>query len=322
MPPRVVLGDRAKAAQFRTFTWNARARHRADAPRRQTKVTMAVTNMQAHRGGAAAIGSGMHGARTVYIVAHGLRFSMSMIVSFLGTKGGTGTTTLAVNCGADLRRLSNRATLVADVKTGPGDVAVFLGLRPRYSIVDLIDQHGWTDRALAMRFLCEHASGLFVLAASDGFGRPASRAAARVEPTLRAASTGVDYVVVDSGSTVNASAAAALAISDIVMLVANPDVACLRNLQRYADALRLAGVAPERVRIVLNRASDSEALPVAQIERVLSRHIDYQVASDYRTLATALTNGVPLSSLKATEVHEAITAMARALGGRKLAASA
>ena len=56
-----------------------------------------------------------------------------MIATFFGTKGGTGTTTLAVNCAADIRRLSGRSTLIVDAKQAPGDVAVFLGLRPRYS---------------------------------------------------------------------------------------------------------------------------------------------------------------------------------------------
>ena len=42
-----------------------------------------------------------------------------MIVSFLGTKGGTGTTTLAVNCAADIRRITNRSTVVVDLKSGP-----------------------------------------------------------------------------------------------------------------------------------------------------------------------------------------------------------
>jgi pilus assembly protein CpaE len=245
-----------------------------------------------------------------------------MIVTFLGTKGGTGTTTLAVNCAADVRRLTNRATLVADLKAGPGDVSVFLGLRPRYSIVDLIDQLGWTDRALAARFTTEHDCGLHVLAASDGFGRPASRDAESVEHTLRAYSLMYDFVVVDAGSTFNACAAAALTMSDAVMLVANPDVPCLRNLQRYGDALRLAGVAPERVRIVLNRTSDHGALPTAQIEKTLSRRIDYQVPSDYRTVAAAVNAGVPISSLRATELHTHITAMAKALMGPSLAASA
>ena len=58
-----------------------------------------------------------------------------MIVSFLGTKGGTGTTMLAVNVAADIRRLTGRATIVVDLKQGPGDVALFLGLRPRHTLL-------------------------------------------------------------------------------------------------------------------------------------------------------------------------------------------
>ena len=43
-------------------------------------------------------------------------FRLGMIVSYLGTKGGTGTTTLAVNGAADIRRLTNRPTVVVDLK--------------------------------------------------------------------------------------------------------------------------------------------------------------------------------------------------------------
>ena len=248
---------------------------------------------------------------------HGLRY---MIVTFLGTKGGTGTTTLAVNCAEDVRRLTDRPTLIADVKAGPGDVAVFLGLRPRYSVVDLVDQVGWTDRAHASRYIAEHNCGLHVLAASDGFGRPSSRDAEGLEQTLRCLSSMYDFVIIDAGSTLNACAAAALTIADVVMLVTNPDVPCLRNLQRYSDALKLAGVLPERVRIVLNRTSENGVLPTRQIEKVVGRALDYQIPSDYRTVATAVNTGVPISSLRNTDLHAQITAMARALVGSKVAA--
>lgn len=244
-----------------------------------------------------------------------------MVVSFFGTKGGTGTTTLAVNTAADIRRISERPTLVADVKQGPGDVAVFLGLRPRYSLVELIDQIGWTDRALAERYLAEHDCGLRVLAASEAFGRPNARDAEAVDQTLRVLSSMYDFLVVDGGSTLTTCAVAALTMSDVVMLVANPDVPCLRNLQRLTDALRVANVAPERMRIVLNRTSENEVLPVTQIERVLSRRIDFQIPSDYRTVAAAVNTGVPVSFLRMTELQMSIDSMARALIGRGEAAA-
>ena len=46
-----------------------------------------------------------------------------MIVSFLGTKGGTGTTTLAVNGAADIRHLTQRSTVVVDL-TGATSVSI------------------------------------------------------------------------------------------------------------------------------------------------------------------------------------------------------
>jgi pilus assembly protein CpaE len=244
-----------------------------------------------------------------------------MIVTLLGTKGGTGTTTLAVNIAADIRRFTSRPTIVVDLKAGCGDVAVFLGLRPRFTLLDLIDQLPWMDRAVVPRFVTEHDCGVHVLAAADEFNRPAPRDAEAVEQVLRSLSTLYAFVIVDAGSTLSACSAAALHQADTVLLVANPDVPCLRNLQRLSDAVRLAGVVSERVRIVLNRASDQGMLPVTQIEKVLGRTIDFAVTSDYRTVASAVNTGVPVSSLRPSELQTQLAAMARTIAASSLAAA-
>ena len=245
-----------------------------------------------------------------------------MIISFLGTKGGTGTTTMAVNTAAEIHRLSRRSALIIDAKQSPGDVAVFLGVRPRYSIVELLDQMGWSDRALAKRYVAEHDSGLHVLAAAEGFGRPNSRDLEGVERTLECFAALYDFVVLDAGSTLSSSAVAAVTASDLVVLVANPDLPCLRNLQRLTDALRLAGVIPERIRVLLNRTSDHNVLPLSQIEKVMGRTMDFQITSDYRTVAASVNTGVPVSRLRPTELQSQIESMARTLIGLHLAAAA
>jgi pilus assembly protein CpaE len=242
-----------------------------------------------------------------------------MIATFFGTKGGTGTTTLAVNCAADIQLLSGRSTLIVDAKQAPGDVAVFLGLRPRYGLIDLIDQSGWTDPALAAHFLAAHDCGLHVLAAAEAYGRPGSRDAEGVDQALRCLSALYETVIVDAGSALTASAVAALTVSDLVLLVANPDVPCLRNMPRLADALRLAGVLPEQIRIVLNRTSDNGALQRSQIERALGRTIDFQVLSDYRTMAAAMNSGVPVSSVRGGAVPTQIDVIAKGILGSALA---
>src|SRR5262249_29629842 len=63
--------------------------------------------------------------------ALGSRASATTLV-FFGAKGGAGTTTCAVNCAVELARLSKRSTVIVDLKPGLGEVALFLGVRPRY----------------------------------------------------------------------------------------------------------------------------------------------------------------------------------------------
>jgi pilus assembly protein CpaE len=235
-----------------------------------------------------------------------------MIVSFLGTKGGTGTTTLAVNCAADVRRLTGRPTVVVDLKNGPGDVALFMGLRPRHSLLTAIDHLAWIDPPSLSRFVVEHQCGVHVLAAADEFGRPTARDADAVEQTVRALNTIYDFVVLDCGSSLTMPTSGALYLSDSLFLVANPDVPCLRNLQRLIDAVKAAGVPAERLQIVLNRASEFGVLSTAQIERVLGLNISFSVNSDYRTVASAVNSGVPVSQ-RASELSAQLDMIARAI---------
>lgn len=238
-----------------------------------------------------------------------------MIVSYLGTKGGTGTTTLAVNGAADIRRITGRSTVVVDLKNGPGDVALFLGLRARYSLLTAIDHLAWIDPSSMRRFVVEHSCGVHVLAAGDDFARPSLRDAENIEQLLRALNSIYDYVIVDAGCMLMPPATTALQVSDAIMLVANPDVPCLRNLQRIIDAVKAVGVPAERMKIVLNRASEFGVLSTAQIERVLGFSIAHSVSSDYRSVASAVTSGVPVSSLRSEELAQQLEAVARGAAG-------
>ena len=75
----------------------------------------------------------------------------------------------------------------------------------------------------------------------------------------------------------------------------------------------------ERLQIVLNRASEFGVLSTAQIERVLGFNIAFSVNSDYRTVASAVNSGVPVSTLRASEINGA--ARRDRAGDRRVSAS-
>jgi pilus assembly protein CpaE len=224
----------------------------------------------------------------------GARAAATTLV-FFGAKGGAGTTTLAVNTAVELARLSKRSTIIVDLKPGLGEVALFLGIRQRYSLIDALDNLHRLDREFLRELVVKHKSGLDILAGSDQFDRPGASDGGTIEEVFRLLARQYEYILIDAGSQINSIAVAALYTADTMFLVANPDVPSVRNAQRLLDRVRQLGACGERVRILLNRAAEPYPIPPKQIEGALGHPIHHTFPSDYKTVSTALNSGVPLA---------------------------
>ena len=221
---------------------------------------------------------------------------------FFGAKGGAGTTTLAVNCGVELARTAKRSTVIVDLKPGLGEVALFLGVKPRYSVLDAIDNLHRLDREFLRELVIKHKSGLEILAGSDHFDRPGAADGTAIEELFRLLTRQYEFLVIDAGSQINSCTIAALYASDQMFLVANPDVPSLRNAQRLLERVRELGAAGERVRLLLNRAAEPYPIPPKQIEQALGHPIHHTFPSDYKTVSAALNSGVPLAMVGNSEL--------------------
>ena len=222
--------------------------------------------------------------------------------AFLGAKGGAGTTTIAVNSAVGIARLSKQPTVIVDLKAGLGEVTLFLGVRSRYSVLDAIDNLHRLDAEFLKELVIKHKSGLEILAGSDHCDRPGGADIAGIEQVLRLLAQQYEHIVIDAGTQLNACSSAALYTADTIYLVPNPDVPSVRNAQRLIDRIDQLGACGDRVRILLNRASEPYPIPPDQIESALGRPIDHMFRSDYRTVSTALNSGVPLALTGNTEL--------------------
>jgi pilus assembly protein CpaE len=235
---------------------------------------------------------------------------------FLGAKGGSGTTTVAVNCAAELARLTRRPTIILDLKPCLGEVALFLGVRPRFTMLDALENLHRLDKDFFKELVSKHKSGLDILAGSDDFDRPNGQDASSLEELLRVLSRMYDYVLIDGGSMINSFVVATLYTADTVFLVTNPDVPSIRNAQRLIDRIRQVGGGGERVKVLLNRTSDQNLIAPKQIETALGYGIYHSFMSDYRTVSTALNSGVPLALANGTELSAQFGSFARLMLGQ------
>jgi pilus assembly protein CpaE len=224
---------------------------------------------------------------------------------------------VSVNCAVEIARLTKRPTVVVDMKACLGEVALFLGVRPRFTLLDAIENLHRLDKDFLKELTAKHKSGLDILAGSEQFDRPNAQDAAAIEELLRVLTKMYDFIVIDAGNTINALAVSSLYAADTVFLIANPDVPSIRNAQRLVDRVRQLGAGAERVKILLNRTSDNLLIAPKQIETALGYGIHHSFASDYRTVSTALNSGVPVAQANNSELSTQFGNFTRQLLGQQ-----
>jgi pilus assembly protein CpaE len=211
----------------------------------------------------------------------------STVLSFFGVKGGAGTTTIAVNSAIEIARTSKKPTLIIDLHQFTGEVALFLGVRPRFTLADALDNLHRIDAEFLRELVVKHKTGLDILAGGEQADRPGPTDAPLFEQLLQTLSRSYDYIVIDAGLVTGSCADVAVFAADSIYLVANPDIASVRNAHRVIERLGQLGAGRERLRILLNRASDQHDIGQKQIESTLGISLF--------SVSGALNSGVPLT---------------------------
>ena len=141
------------------------------------------------------------------------------------SKGGAGTTTIAVNSAIEIARTSKKPTLIIDLHQFIGEVALFLGVRPRFTLVDALDNLHRIDAEFLRELVVKHKTGLDILAGGEQADRPGPQDAAIFEQLLQTLGRSYDYIIIDAGLVTGPCSDVAVFAADSIYLVANPDIA-------------------------------------------------------------------------------------------------
>ncbi|HEX8355213.1 MAG TPA: AAA family ATPase [Pyrinomonadaceae bacterium] len=212
------------------------------------------------------------------------------VLSVFSSKGGTGTTFIATNVGAALRA----PTVLLDLNLQAGDLGLFLGVEPKFSIADLVENVGRVDDALLRSYLTPHTANLSLLAAPREADSADDIEAEHVFQVLEILRERHDYVVVDPQHTFDAITLAALDQSDEILLVLTLDIPAIRSTQRALQIFDRLGYPRHKLHVVVNRFSKQIDLDLRQVERFLGERVMGYVQSDYKTAVNSINLGQPL----------------------------
>ncbi|MER6407497.1 AAA family ATPase [Streptomyces viridosporus] len=189
------------------------------------------------------------------------------VVTVSGAKGGVGATLTAVQL-ALAAQASGRATALVDMDLQTGDIASYLDVQFRRSVVDLAAINDISPRVLADAVF-RHDTGLALLLAPAEGERGedvTDRAARQIVSTLRSR---YEVVVIDCGAQLSGAGAAAVEMADTALLVTTPDVIAVRGAKRTVrmwDRLQIRKA--EETTVVVNRHTRATEIQPPLIQRI------------------------------------------------------
>jgi pilus assembly protein CpaE len=217
------------------------------------------------------------------------------VIAVAGSSGGVGCTSLAVNLGCVLASKPENSVALVDLDLAIGDADVFLDTIPDYSLIDVTQNISRLDFQLLKRSLTKHTSGLYLLP------RPVHlqdvtlinpESLRRVFGLLKATFT---HIVIDVSKGFTETDIAAFEFANDVLMVAQLDLPCLRNLVRLLMSFDEIEGLRDKLKIVVNRVGlESGQIKLKKATETIGRDIFYQIPNDYRTMVEVRNNGVPL----------------------------
>jgi len=217
------------------------------------------------------------------------------VITVFSNKGGAGVSTIATNLAISLCKLGQREVVLVDFDYQSGDVASMLGVSPKRSLAD-VTAAPKIDSAAVQDALTKHPSGILVLPQPEHVDQMESLAPKQVGTVLEILSATFENVVVDAPHIFDETTLEIFDRSSTVLLIAEASIPSVRAARRSLELFSRLNylTIPDRVRLVVNRRSDSGAITIEQMKETLGMPVFASVANDYAAVSNAINMGKPL----------------------------
>ena len=241
------------------------------------------------------------------------------VISFIGSRGGVGSSTLATNLAWTLADMQQEEVIGIDLDFNFGTMALSLNLDPKQPVYEALTEAERIDPVLVERFMTEHGSHLSVLSTAGSLkelSEPSTEAVERLIDICRSMS---QYVILDLPRHWSGWVSGVLLLSDEIVVTANPDLANLRDAKLLFDWLkgrRGSGVN----RLVLNKADIAKRnqLSAKDFQDTLGVAPSLTIPFDPTLFAQLANNGQALGEgAKSHRLNEQFRQLAQQMGGKK-----
>lgn len=195
---------------------------------------------------------------------------------------------------------------IIDLDLQSGAAADYLGIAPKRTLQDLLDAGDRLDDAILQSVIEVDERGISLIAAPRELEPVETIASANIQRIIALAKARFTYVLVDLPRDLTNWSIGIISQADRMIMLAEQDVANLRQARRRIDLFRSLGFDLRLLSVVLNRTEKSlfKTIRVSDVERALGVKVAHTLSRDDPHLSTAQEQGMLIWELRRKSAFE------------------
>jgi len=222
-------------------------------------------------------------------------------IGFVSAKGGAGGSTIAHNVAWAISQVLRQDCLVLDMDLAFGTAGLNFNQDPPHGIADAVLANQKVDQTMLDRLMSKAANHINLLTAPVSLERTYDFEEREFEQIVEMCQNSMPVVVLDIPHAWNAWVRHTLATIDEIVIVAEPDLANLRNAKNLADTVRALRPTESDPLLVLNKLGIPKRPEISASEFASSIECQLlaQVPFDAALFGTAANNGQMIAEISA-----------------------
>jgi pilus assembly protein CpaE len=246
-------------------------------------------------------------------------------VGFVSAKGGAGASTIAHNVAWSISQSLRQDSLILDMDLAFGTAGLNFNQDPPHGLADAVLANQKVDQTMLDRLMSKAANHINLLTAPVSLDRTYDFEEREFEQIIEMCQNSMPVVVLDIPHAWNAWVRHTLATIDEIVIVAEPDLANLRNAKNLADAIKALRPTESEPAIVLNKVGVPRRpeISAGEFASSVECRLVGQIAFEAQLFGTAANNGQMIAEISANhKVNEIFRSIGLHVTGRQDVTSA
>ena len=242
----------------------------------------------------------------------------SRVITVFSTKGGVGSTTIAVNLAISIANNTKKSVALVDLDLEFGDIAFMLNIAPKKTLFNVMEEMHSLNGELIEDYLITHFSGVRILCAPARPEQAEYVTAKNIEKIIKLLKQNYCYIVLDTSHSFTDISLTALDLSDDILLVSTVELPTIKNIKIGLDIMQTLNYPKDKIKLILNRASEQYGVKYRDIEQALDLEIFSYIPEDISTIVPYANKGFPFILARSEKkVSKSIDETVGLLLGRK-----